>query len=307
MGRRRRRPIRHVLGPSGLIAHAVVRSRATPRPDPAGPPRADGGRSAVLSVMIPTLPATELLEKTLRCVLDQDPGPDRMQIAVVNDRSPDGAGRRIVGRLAPGRVEFHRSPTNVGLARNWNSCIERSPGPLGPHPPPGRPGPPRLLRAAGAARTRAGPEVGAAFCRHALHRRRGPTDRRVAPIERPTAGVLDGWLEKIAREQLHPVPVDRRPARRSTSGSAGFRTDLCYRPRLGDVGPDRRPVPVLVRAGDPGLLPDPRGQRDGPPEASRAATWPTSGGRSGSSRGASRPRSGSTWAATCSRGSGATS
>lgn len=49
--------------------------------------------------MIPTYNCTDLFERTLRSVLDQDPGPDQMQIAVVVDCSTKGGASKIVGRV----------------------------------------------------------------------------------------------------------------------------------------------------------------------------------------------------------------
>jgi glycosyltransferase involved in cell wall biosynthesis len=89
---------------------------------------AERGDRPFWSVMIPTYNASGLLKKILRSVLDQDPGPGQMQIAVVDDCSPSGVAAQIVDRVAPGRVEFHRQPSNVGLAANWNGCIERARG-----------------------------------------------------------------------------------------------------------------------------------------------------------------------------------
>src|SRR6185312_9732387 len=41
------------------------------------------------------------------------------------------------------------------------------------------------------------PDAGAAFCRHAVTDDRG-TVQRLSPVESETAGVLTGWLERIA-------------------------------------------------------------------------------------------------------------
>ena len=46
-------------------------------------------RAPFWSVMIPAYnPSVDYLEQTLRCVLAQDPGPEQMQIEVVDDCSP---------------------------------------------------------------------------------------------------------------------------------------------------------------------------------------------------------------------------
>jgi glycosyltransferase involved in cell wall biosynthesis len=81
------------------------------------------------SVMIPTYnPRPEHLEQALRSVLMQDPGPDRMQIEVVDDCSPDVDVAALVKSIAGERVGFFRNAQNLGLAGSWNNCIDRSNG-----------------------------------------------------------------------------------------------------------------------------------------------------------------------------------
>lgn len=83
------------------------------------------------SVMIPCYNASELLEETLRSVLGQDPGPEVMQIALVDDCSPRWEfARDLAERLAPGRIEFHRNECNLRLAGNWNRGLELARGHL---------------------------------------------------------------------------------------------------------------------------------------------------------------------------------
>ena len=79
--------------------------------------------------MIPTYnPRPEHLEQTIRSVLVQDPGPDRMQIEVVDDCSPDVDVAALVMSIAGERIAFSRNANNLGLAGNWNSCVDRSNG-----------------------------------------------------------------------------------------------------------------------------------------------------------------------------------
>jgi glycosyltransferase involved in cell wall biosynthesis len=79
--------------------------------------------------MIPTYnPRADYLEKTLRSVLQQDPGADKMQIEVVDDCSRDGAPVELVRRIAGDRIAVHSGSANLGLAGCWNTCIERSHG-----------------------------------------------------------------------------------------------------------------------------------------------------------------------------------
>jgi len=80
------------------------------------------------SVMIPTYVETRFLEQALRSVLRQDPGPDEMQIEVVDDASPQGEAETITAAIGGGRVAFHRHPVNVGLANNFTACVRRSHG-----------------------------------------------------------------------------------------------------------------------------------------------------------------------------------
>ncbi len=83
------------------------------------------------SVMIPTFNCALLLRETLASVLAQDPGPDRMQIEVVDDVSTKDDPEAVVKECAPpGRVTFHRHPQNVGAIANFNACIVRSRGEL---------------------------------------------------------------------------------------------------------------------------------------------------------------------------------
>jgi GT2 family glycosyltransferase len=82
------------------------------------------------SVMIPTYNCVATLRQTLESVLQQDPGPDQMQIEVVDNCSTADDPEALVRELGRGRVHFHRNPSNLGPTRNFNLCIERSRGEL---------------------------------------------------------------------------------------------------------------------------------------------------------------------------------
>jgi glycosyltransferase involved in cell wall biosynthesis len=177
------------------------------------------------SVMIPTYNCSDLLELTIRSVLDQDQGADQMQIAVVDDCSTNGNAERIVNRLAPSRIEFFRQPSNVGLAANWNTCIARSRGHwvhilhqddlvlAGFYDLLGQAVRPR-------------PEVGAAFCRNVFMDSRGDW-LCLSPLVRESAGILDRWLERLAVEQKINCPaiVVKRDVYERLGG---FLAELCY-------------------------------------------------------------------------------
>ena len=98
------------------------------------PPRipaipADGRPRPFWSVMIPAYnPRKDHLEKNLGSVLAQDPGREQMQIEVVDDCSPKVEVAALVREIAGDRVNYSRTPKNLGLAGCWNTCIERSRG-----------------------------------------------------------------------------------------------------------------------------------------------------------------------------------
>lgn len=81
-----------------------------------------------VSVMIPTYNRITHLEKTLQSVLQQDPGPDRMQIMVVDNCSTTEDPAPLVMRIGKGRVQFHRNEKNLGLSGNFNKCVELARG-----------------------------------------------------------------------------------------------------------------------------------------------------------------------------------
>jgi glycosyltransferase involved in cell wall biosynthesis len=80
--------------------------------------------------MIPTFNCARYLRETLESVLAQDPGPEQMQIEVVDDCTDKNDPVEVVKEIGRGRVLFHRKPTNEGAVPNFNTCIERSRGHL---------------------------------------------------------------------------------------------------------------------------------------------------------------------------------
>ncbi len=192
---------------------------------PAIEPVPEGVARPFWSVMMPVYNCSDHFELALRSVLEQDPGADRMQITVVDDCSTNDRAREIVDRLARGRVEFHRQATNGGLARNWNSCLERSRGAwvhLFHQDDLVLPGFYEAMeRAAGEH-----PEIGAAFCRHGYFDGSG-VRYDASELERPMAGILDGWLETIAVGQRIECPsiVVRRAVYEKIGG---FTPDLYF-------------------------------------------------------------------------------
>jgi glycosyltransferase involved in cell wall biosynthesis len=81
------------------------------------------------SVAVPTYNAREdQLGQALSSVLEQAPGPEWMEILVVDDCSPQGAPVELVKRIGAGRIRLHRNEKNLGLPGIWNDCIARSRG-----------------------------------------------------------------------------------------------------------------------------------------------------------------------------------
>ena len=100
--------------------------RVGPLPRIAAVPR--GIARPLWSVMIPSFNLNDYIHTTLESVLAQDPGPEEMQIEVVDDASEVGDPEPIVRALGKGRVGFHRNPRNLGQVGNFNQCIRRARG-----------------------------------------------------------------------------------------------------------------------------------------------------------------------------------
>jgi glycosyltransferase involved in cell wall biosynthesis len=179
------------------------RRRPPIEPVPAGTDR------PTWSVMIPTYQQAEYLRETLASVLAQDPGPERMQIEVVDDASSDGPAE-VVTELGGGRVALHRQPGNVGHAENFNTCLRRARGRLV-----------HLLHGDDCVREGfyetmerlldAHPEAGAGFCRYLAMDEEGRW-HTVSPLEQREPGVMPDFLARIAtgqRTQTHCMVVRR--------------------------------------------------------------------------------------------------
>jgi glycosyltransferase involved in cell wall biosynthesis len=170
------------------------------------------------SVMIPTYHCARYLGETLRSVLAQDPGPDAMQIEVVDDHSTQDDPESVVREVGHGRVGFFRQPANVGITRNFATCLARSRGRLV-----------HLLH--GDDMVREGfyaslqrafdtdPAIGAAFCRPVFINGSGDAID-LAPLEQAHSGRLDDALERLATEQrvMTPSIVVRRDVYETLGG-----------------------------------------------------------------------------------------
>ena len=179
------------------------------------------------SVMIPTYnPRADYLEETLLSVLKQDPGPDQMQIEVVDDCSDDDTASEVTRQVGAGRVMFHAEPQNRGLANAWNRCIERARGHwvhILHQDDIVLPGFYDRLRKAVECS-----HAGAIFCRHAIANPRGHWIR-ISELHQESTGLLDDWHGKITAQQLiqcAAIVVRRRVYEQL----GGFLPDLHYVP-----------------------------------------------------------------------------
>jgi glycosyltransferase involved in cell wall biosynthesis len=160
--------------------------------------------------MIPTYNCARYLEASLHSVLAQDPGPEAMQIAVIDDHSTADDPEDVVARLGGGRVDFHRQPKNVGVVGNLNACLQRSRGELV-----------HLLHGDDLVlegfyqtldeRLRKHPDAGAVYCRHLYVDEHG-CRLDVAPLEPASSGILAEGARFLAAEQriMTPCVVVRR-------------------------------------------------------------------------------------------------
>ena len=166
-------------------------------------PVADGVARPQWSVMIPTFNCAEQLPAALASVLSQDPGPELMQIEVIDDCSADDDPEAVVREIGGDRITFVRQPRNVGHVANFATCLQRSRGHL-VHMLHGddavRDGFYRTMQRPFAIR----PDIGAAFCRYISIGERGHW-QTISALEQSKSGVLHDWLETIAiGQRLQP-------------------------------------------------------------------------------------------------------
>lgn len=207
-------------GPSGPVGlfHPPSDVRPIARP-PAGP-------RPTFSVMVPTFRPDGRLRQTLLSVLAQDPGRDAMQIAVVDDDSPGGNVAAVVRGIDPtGRIEVIRGRRRAGLAGNWNRALDAARGHYvhllhqDDYVLPGFYA--RIERGFRAVRGTV-----MAFCRTRIV---DGDDRHIKTTSRQrwTAGIVSGWLPRIAERQRVQTPA-AVVARDAYESQGGFRQDLCH-------------------------------------------------------------------------------
>ncbi|MGQ3685787.1 MAG: glycosyltransferase family 2 protein [Candidatus Loosdrechtia sp.] len=155
------------------------------------------------SVMIPTYNCARYLRETLKSVLTQAPGPESMQIEVIDDHSFDDPAS-VVAELGGERVRFYQQPKNVGHIDNFATCLKRSRGKLihllhgDDYVLPG-------FYEKMAKTFLQCPDIGAAFCRHIFMDNHGHW-QSISDLEQRESGILKNWLEKLASEQRIMTP-----------------------------------------------------------------------------------------------------
>jgi glycosyltransferase involved in cell wall biosynthesis len=172
-------------------------------------PLTDNKTGPLWSVMVPTYNCISFLRQTLESVLAQDPGPEKMQIEVVDDCSTDGDVHALVLEVGHGRIAYYKQETNKGSLRNFETCLNRARGKWI-----------HLLH--GDDKVKIGfyqeieflfcqfPEAGAAFTSHTLMDDKGNEYYRTkgSAIISKEPGILSDWLRQIAqRNRLQPPAI----------------------------------------------------------------------------------------------------
>jgi len=180
------------------------------------------------SVMIPTYNRTKYLEETLRSVLEQDPGPEQMQIEVIDNCSTEGESEAIVQEVGKGRIDFYRQPYNVGMTGNWNTCINRARGHwvhILHDDDAVRPGFYSHLQAA----LEKNPSVGAAFCRYISMDWQSHW-QSISFLAMQTSGILSDGIELLSPGVIQcPAVVVKRSTYEKLGG---FCLEFQYMPDL---------------------------------------------------------------------------
>ena len=140
-----------------------------------------------------------MLEETLNSILAQDPGAGLMQIQVVDDASTDQDIAAMVQRIGNGRIEYFRQENNQGSLKNFETCLNLARGEIV-----------HLLHADDLVRPgyyrkmdelfKRYEHIGAAFSHYDYIDEKGQVKFHHPP-ELGKEGILENWLQKIARKQ----------------------------------------------------------------------------------------------------------
>lgn len=148
------------------------------------------------SVMIPTWrPDPTFLTEALDSVLAQAHALEQFQVTIVDDASPGFDGSACLRGGMAGAVTLERNPRRLGIAGNWNRCLELARGRLVHilHQDD-------FVRAGFYARVEAGlaahPDAGAAFVQPSYVDPAGRPLPRGAQVS-TRSGLLDDWVEHV--------------------------------------------------------------------------------------------------------------
>lgn len=169
-----------------------------PLSPPVIPPLTEDKDRPFWSVMIPAYNCSQFLKEAMESVIQQDQGPCKMQIEVVDDCSTDTNVEKLVKDIGRGRISYYKQPANVGSLRNFETCINRAKGHYI-----------HLLH--GDDRVKDGfykktfeliqsyPQAGAAFCAFDMIKENG-SYIGTSSKEAQTACILQNWLYRLAEE-----------------------------------------------------------------------------------------------------------
>jgi glycosyltransferase involved in cell wall biosynthesis len=155
--------------------------------------------------MIPTFHCARFLRQTLESVLAQDPGPELMQIEVVDDCSTQDDPESVVRAVAGERVHFFRQPKNVGHTHNFETCLQHARGHL-VHLLHGDDAVLNAFYRKMAQPFAENPQLGAAFCRCVTMDVDGNLVY-IVPLQQPESGLLPDLVERLAVEQRFQTPA----------------------------------------------------------------------------------------------------
>ncbi len=79
-----------------------------------------------VSVLIPTYNYAHLLDETIQSVLDQT--FNDFEIIICDNNSSDNTTEVVGKYLQDERISYYKNATNIGLAGNWNKCLELAKG-----------------------------------------------------------------------------------------------------------------------------------------------------------------------------------
>ena len=169
------------------------------------PPILAGVPRPLWSVLIPTYNCAQYLKETLQSVLAQDPGPEKMEIIVVDGHSMKDDPGSVVAQYGQGRVRFVREEENLGRIHTYQTGLLLSTGRI-------------IHQLHGDDKVRSGfyarmeqllqahPQAGAGFCRNLSIDGHGIW-KGLSGIERYEDGIIDQFLEKIVSNQRVQTPA----------------------------------------------------------------------------------------------------